>query len=206
MVNTEIIVVFIVFLLPVGISVWWLVLFTRDSVKAHFSQPAKISRRPVSITVISVSLMVGAVISVLSALFTQTAYLGHFFTGWPAVAVSIGIGAFGGYVGFGLFRLDESARKLTFLYFGFILLNLLLYTFDPNLESYIAQIQAQYGAVPGEQGAAPALDQVVFQRAMLINVTILYGAALWFLVKRKAAFVAPEESVLPPSPEPPFSD
>ncbi|MEE8178193.1 MAG: hypothetical protein V3T65_09385, partial [Acidobacteriota bacterium] len=197
---------FIVFLLPVGISIWWLVLFTIDSVKSHFSQPAKISRRPASITVISISLIVGAVMGILSALFTRTAYLGHFFTGWPAVAVSFGIGAFGGYVGVGLFRLDESARKLTFLYSGFILLNLLLYTFDPDLESYIAQIQAQFGTVPMEQGAAPALDQVAFQRAMLIYVTILYGAALWFLVKRKAAFVVPEESALPPFPEPPSAD
>jgi len=199
-------VVFIVFLLPVGISIWWLVLFTRDSVKSHFSQPAKVSRRPASITVISISLIVGAVIGVLSALFTRTAYLGYFFTGWPAVVVSFGIGGFGGYVGVGLFRLDESARQLTFLYFGFILLNLSLYTFDPNLESYIAQIQAQLGTVPVEQGAGPALDQFALARAMLIYATIPYGIAGWFLIKRKKAFVAPEESALPPFPEPPSAD
>ena len=198
-------VVFIVFLLPVGISIWWLVLFTRDSLKSHFSQPAKVSRRPASITVISIFLIVGAVSVVLSALFTRTAYLGHFFTGWPAVVVSLGIGAFGSYVGVGLFRLEESARKLTFLYFAFTILNLLLYTFDPNLESYIAQINTQLGTVPMEQGAAP-VDQIALQRAVLIYAVILYGAALWFLVKRNEAFVAPEESALPPFPEPPSAD
>jgi hypothetical protein len=90
--------------IPLAIAVWWLVQFNTQSTKAAFASPTAEapSRRPMSITVIAWTLIVGAVFCLIPILIRMPAFLfGATFTGWIASVIYALFGALSLYMGKG---------------------------------------------------------------------------------------------------------
>jgi hypothetical protein len=187
------IVILLFFFLPtVAIGGWWLYLFNKTTVKAQFPQPSRAPRRPVSITIIAILLLVGAIGSLLFPVFRwPVSFFGLIFTGWVAMAISIAQAIFAFYLGFGLLRLSELARKLAIGYLVYAILNMILFVVLPGIETRLA---TSLTLVPPElkQSAAPVgTGQVSF---MVLQSAVTFGIQLWFLISRKQAFVTSKDT------------
>jgi hypothetical protein len=165
------------------IGVWWLVLFNTGATKQYFAErgPARESARPLSIGIIGWYLLIGAVGMPLVAVFRMPAvFFGLIVTGWSAVAVYAAYTAAVIYLGAGLLRLHERARRLSIVYFCAIAANTVVSLARPGV------MQQMQRAMPGFFPAAmPQLDNMwVFG---LIG-SAACAVPIWFLVRRRTAF------------------
>ena len=193
--TVRIMIVLFLFLPTVAIGGWWLYLFNKTAVKAQFLQPSRVSRRPVSITVIATFLLIGAISSLLFPVFrwpVPVAFLGSLFTGWVGMVIFIAHVLLDFYLGFGLLRLNELARKLAIGYLAYSILNMILFVVLPGIETRLA---TSLTLVPSElmkQSATPiGTGQMSF---WLLQSAVISGIQLWFLISRKQAFVSSKDT------------
>ena len=173
---------------PLIVSVWWLILFNTQSTKAAFASaiPEAASPRPLSITIIAWTSLVGGASCIFGILTRIPAFLfGATFNGWSAGIIYAVFGALSLYIGKGLLELREEARILAIGWFGFSFLHAGLVTLVPPLrqrlvESQAAIIQNQANPIPFDQGA---MMNWVFVFAAIVAAT-----AIWFLIRHRAAF------------------
>jgi len=197
----------LIFLAPTAIASWWLVLFNLRSVRTQFAgvgtfdvsgspiiaaQPTTLAaRRPVSITIIAVLFLFGA-LSVMAAipLKSPLIFFGHFIEGGAARFGYLLMLAIHLYLGIELLRLKPLARQVGIYFKVFAFLNTLMFLALPGWDARIALLLSktpQYYPSP-----IPNMGQ--FLRFTMGLGLVLPLVILWFLITRKRAFAPPESS------------
>jgi hypothetical protein len=129
--------VFYLFLGAIGI--WWLVLFTRPSVKLQFSGGRPLTDeggRPLSISLIAWLLLLSTVCMPFGLIAgLSTIFLGFVVSGWGARLVYAGYLIVFLYLGVGLLRLRPVARTLTIYYSIFAIANAAFFYVRPGHET-----------------------------------------------------------------------
>jgi hypothetical protein len=206
-------------LVLLGIGTWWLVFFTRPTVKGQFgriSTPtsgsgfelsqgsvnimASTSNRPLSISVIAWLLLAGSLFILMSLAMRAPAILfWMMLTGWSAVAFYLIFAALQLSIGVGLLRLKPAARigAIIYLVFGFV--NSAVFSFAPGhqerLQALIVKQQSMFpwfGSAPNQP--AFQFDPTPFMRLGLFAGCTFIGVQLYFLVTRKLAFETSADS------------
>jgi len=181
--------VILFFSLIMSVGLWWLYFLNKASVKAQFPMPAKISKRPASITVISVSLFFSAIGAVLFAVLGwPNVFFGLVLSGWAALAMNVVLGVFSLYVGLGLFRLKELSRKLAIGYVVYMMINFLPFLL-PGFEARVATLFERFPPdIVGKSTTAMSTGALWFS---YFQGLMMFAIALWLLVTRKKAFTTP---------------
>ena len=182
----------VMFGIPVAIGVWWLIQFNTQSTKAAFAsataEPA--SSRPMSITVIAWSSILGAAACLFPILARLPVFLfGAIFNGWIAVVIYAFFGALSLYIGKGLLDLRERARVLAIGWWAFGFVHLIVVTLVPSLRQRMFELQRtiehnQPNPIPFDQGT---LTNVFIAFSVIVGIT-----AIWFLIRNRAAFARAE--------------
>jgi hypothetical protein len=167
------------------IGAWWLVLFNTGATKQYFAErePARESARPLSIAIIGWYLLAGAAGTALAAALRMPAlFFGLIVTGWSAMAVYTALTAVVIYLGAGLLRLRERARRWSIVYFGAMAANALVSVARPGL------MQRMYRAMPGFFPTGAAMPQLDKMWVFCAIGAAACAVPIWFLVRRRAAF------------------
>ena len=179
----------VIYGIPLLISIWWLIQFNRSSTKAAFAssidEPA--SPRPISITVIAWTSILGGA-GCLGPLFAgMPAFLfGLVFHGWIASIFYAFLAALSFYIGKGLLDLREEARVLAIGWFVFTLVHASAITLVPTLRHRMFDLQKTLDQNPP---TPMVVDLDLVTNVVLVASTILGLAAIWFLIRNRAAFV-----------------
>jgi hypothetical protein len=182
----------VMFGVPLAIAVWWLIQFNRQSTKAAFASPLAEpeSRRPLSITIIGWVCIVGIVSCLFMVLTRMPVFLfGAVFYGWIAGIIYAFFGVVSLYIGKGLLDLRERARILAIGWFGFSLVHMSVITLVPSLRQRMFDLQR---ALERDQPHPIPFDQGMLANATFAFMAITIVAAIWFLVRNRAAFVRAE--------------
>jgi len=155
-----------------GIGVWWLVFFTRATVKAQFGQyasslsaasslqgdasgpailpPASSVKRPLSITIIAWLLLIGCVFMPLALVFRAPAVLfTSLLTGWQAAIVYMSFFSAQLVIGIGLLRLRPAARTGGIVYFIFGVINMAVFYLAPGSHARVlALLESEQSMFP----------------------------------------------------------
>ena len=178
-----------------GASIWFGVLLTRPKVVTQFTGiegDAPEGRRPLSITIIGVLMLIGAPMMCLSLLIrAPSAFLLTILTGRAALVFSLVIAGTLAYCGWGLLRLKPAARAVAIAYFVFAILNSGVFFLAPGRDTRLtALLHRQQGMMQ----LAPA-DEATEWSAPRMLMTFGFGAGfvgaavpLYFLIARRAAF------------------
>jgi hypothetical protein len=184
-----------------AIGVWWLVFFTRAGVKAQFvpvapEAPAETGarRRPVSIVVIAVIMLVGCAMLPLGMLFRPPMILFVWLvTGWGATFCCLAFGVAQLIIGIGLLRLKPAARLAAIGLCVFGGLNSAVMLFAPGARARVAAVMnSTYARVPGaedwQRQFMTRVDPMPFMVMGGLFGFALMGVGLYFLVTRRSAF------------------
>jgi len=199
----------------IGIGVWWLVFFTRASVKTQFAPVAALSamaapmpgmpppiaapvptrpQRPLSITIIAWLLLIGCALLPVSLLLKAPMVLfTRMITGWVAAVFCVTYAIANFFVGRGLLRLQPWARKAAIGLYGFGLLNTAVFYCAPGGRARMVALMENQRSMFGWEAMLPNQPQVHMDLSPLFPIFAmlgLIGAALpiYFLMTRKAAF------------------
>jgi hypothetical protein len=192
-----------------GVALWWGVLLTRPTVVQQFTggdgTARTVSRRPLSISIVAVLMLIGAPFMLFSLLMRAPVPLFTvILTGGASVAYAMAIAGTLTYCGLGLLRLEPLARRIAIGYFVFGILSSGVFFLAPGHDARITELIArQDAAFPSL--ATPASQQPVLPVRMLMVFGIVggvIGAAipLYFLVTRRAAFTPPSDPIWPDAP------
>lgn len=173
---------------------WWLYFFNTAGTKAQFAAggaPATPPRRPVSVSVIAGLLLFGALMClVFGFLPFPAALFGMIVTGWPARIVYLAISVIQLGLGVGLLRLQPLSRTLAIAFFAYGVVNVALVALLPGYSERIAA--ASTSILPAEvRQASSYYTTVSGMWAGLLFGLIFNGLAIWFLLRRREAFVKP---------------
>ena len=174
---------------PLAIAVWWLIQFNAKSTKAAFASPVPeaVSPRPLSISIIGWTAIVGGVGCLLWIPIRLPAFLfGATFNGWAAGIIYGLFGALSLYIGKGLLDLRERARRLAIGWFVFGFVHMCVVTLVPSVRQRMFAMQRTLEL--NQQNPMP-MDQTVLMYFTLAFGVIAGGTAIWFLVRNRAAFV-----------------
>jgi hypothetical protein len=178
----------LMFGIPLGITVWWLIQFNAQSTKAAFASPVPeaASPRPLSVSIIGWTGIVGGVGCLIWIPIRLPAFLfGMTFNGWTAGIVYGLFGALWLYIGKGLLDLRERARLLAIGWFVFGLVHTCVIALVPSVRERMFEMQRTIN--PNQQYPTP-IDQGALMYLMIAFTTILAATAIWFLVRNRAAF------------------
>jgi hypothetical protein len=195
-------------LLIATVGTWWLVYFTLPSVRAIFSSPdlllqpsspaGRFTRTPTAIKVIAVLMLLGSLSSLVCVLLPFRAFIFGFILPLTATRILyLGLAILSGFAGYGLLRLQESARLLTigFLILGFS--NLILLAL-PQYQVRAAQYSAQVASSFIGQPQVPFTSYATLYLVSSIFGIVFYGVIFWFLHRHRAAFqTPPTDPILP---------
>jgi hypothetical protein len=181
----------IFFLALVGLSVWWLIYFTRRSVKAHFLSEAEIAtprRGPLSVTIIAWLLVVSGVLVSLNLFISYPVVMfGFVFRGWSAHLLLLLFGAISFVAGLGMLRWRPAAHSLALAFYGLSLLSI-------GSSLILPSSFAQMLSVMRETVAQSTIPGTPFPGDRFLWFSLLLGLAgvcvpLWFLITRRKAFL-----------------
>lgn len=178
----------VMFGIPLGIAVWWLIQFNAQSTKVAFASPVTgpASPRPLSISIIGWTGIVGGVGSLLWIPIRLPAFLfGVTFNGWIAGVIYGLFGALSFYIGKGLLDLRERARLLAIGWFVFGFVHTCVITLVPSVRQRMFEMQRTINA---NQTNPLPLNQGVMTYVTVAFSTILVAAAIYFLIRNRAAF------------------
>jgi hypothetical protein len=181
-----------------AIGVWWLVLFNLRSIKEYFVQEATSAppARPLSVSVIGWYLLISSLFLAVPMVIRLPAFVfGAVVTGWAGLAVYAVFAAAQVVVGAGLLRLREPARVGAIVYFCFGALNGVV---TWALPGYEAKMQLMLREMPkfSPAGAPPQMPQPMWVFTLLGIAFV--AIPVWFLVRRRAAFVKLVDAGSPP--------
>ena len=209
----------LLFAIPLAISVWWLFLFTRKSVRMQFEAgtqgavlqpaaaggmpvvampeaPASTARKiPVSIIVIAVFLLVGALFVGFSVPLTvhmhvPVVLLGLLITGAKGLAAAIVIGALLLFLGIALLRRKPWSLDATIAYAVFATLNALLFLVSSSRDAYFKIVLSSYQAPTGlPPDFFPHTMRTIVTGSMAVGI-LANLVALYFLWTRRGAYRA----------------
>jgi hypothetical protein len=164
-----------------GIAIWWLVFFTRVSVKAQFARPQSLatdglplpppalsgamqvvpaipqqqgSQRPTSITIIAWLLLAGCVLMPLNILLHAPAIVfTKLLTGWAAALCYLVYAVIHFFTGMGLLRLKLWARQVAIALYSFGFINMIAFYFTPGGHArFLALTESQNSMFPWLKG------------------------------------------------------
>lgn len=205
-----VITVFYLFIAAIGI--WWLVYFNLQPVRNLFANASLLSlpsasagpfsRTPTAIKIISGFLLLGSVCCLLCIFLPFPVFFFGFILP-PAAAhiLYVSFAVISAFAGYGLLRLQESARLLTigFLIFGSCNLALLaLPWYQARLSQYTRQLSSYVPTVPGQSPVSLTSTNTIYLICAIWGV-VVYGVILWLLHRYRAAFRTPAP---PPNPNP----
>jgi hypothetical protein len=172
------------------LGAWWLALFNRASARRYFAQGdgATETARPLSISAIGYYLLVGAAGTALCvALRVPALFFGAVVTGWTAMALYSAYTAIQVYLGSGLLQLDERARIWAIVYFVAGAANTLVLIAGPGFADRMRDLRGRFENVFNR-------DVAVFPggAGMALAIAAVAAVPIWFLVRRRAAFVRPD--------------
>lgn len=174
-----------------AIGVWWMVLFTRPSVKLQFSGGRPLADeggRPVSISIIAWLLLLSAIFMPFGLISGMpTIFLGFVVSGWEARLVYASYLIAFVYLGIGLLRLRPVARTLAIYYSIFAIANAVVFWVRPGHEARMAEMMTASGSFfhfPPPPVTFPMLP------IFAVSIAVL-GVQIYFLVTRKKAFEPP---------------
>jgi hypothetical protein len=172
-----------------AIGVWWLVLFNLSSTKEYFGQggASEPPARPLSVSTIAWYLLISALFMPILVVFRMPAFVfGAVITGWGGPAVYAVFAGAQLLLGLGLLRLRELARVGTIAFFCFMALNCAFILTPPG---FAARMQILQREMPKlfPAGVPTQMPQPGWLFALM---WIAFAAIpIWFLVRRRAAFV-----------------
>jgi hypothetical protein len=174
-----------------AIAIWWLVYFTRASVKAQFGADAVAARPhqfPVVVSIIAWIFVVGGVMTAVQMLFSYPLLLfGIVLRGWASGLALALLAAISLSAGIGLLKKRVEAHALAVGYTAFGILNVVSYLVVPGS---FARMQDIMRETPGSQ--APGLSGgdmkplMVFVTLVGLAVT---SAMLALLIKARQPFI-----------------
>jgi len=194
----------IVYAIPAAIGGWWLYFFNKRSVKDQFrgeaanatgAEAVGAPARPLSITIIGwIMLITGGICLPFSFLRFPVFFFGFVLIGWQTLfyfpvwcVVQIAAGA-------GLLKLKRWAWALAICLLSFAAANALVSLLMPGsrgrFEQAMSLIQSRMGL---PQVPLPVTATLPFWIGLLFGL-LFVGVQLWFIVARKDAFVAAQES------------
>jgi len=193
-----------------GIAVWWTVLLTRPTVIQQFTgtaddQVTLNSRRPLSITVVAVLMLIGAPFAVVGMLLRQPVPLfTTVLTGTASVIYAIAIAAALTYCGLGLLRLKPTARTVAIGYFVFGILSTTVFFLAPGRDARLTDLMARQHAVfpTSPPRTSPVLPTNILMMFGLGGGLVFAALPLYFLVTRRAAFAPVETDPIWPDAPP----
>jgi hypothetical protein len=191
--------------IPAAIAIWWLVLFTRSSVKGQFSPnsaalsgrdslpPLGRPTRPLSITVIGWLLIVGSAFIPFNLVLRAPAVL---FTtllgGWPATLFYVLIAALNLAVGIALLQLKSWARVAALVLYCFGLVNAAVFYLAPGGDARFEAIMAKQGSLSPWPSTVtnPFMHPIPtgFRILLAVFVIIVTAVPAYFLWIHKEAF------------------
>jgi len=187
------------------VGAWWLLLFNSNRGKQYFAEsgagirgtgirgtgiPAGVpeTARPLSISIIGWYLLVSTLFTAIAAILRVPGLLfGAVITGWVALAVYTAFTAVNLYLGTGLLQLQEPARVGSIVYFLIVAANSVVTVLLPD---FPGRMRAMQDAFPrflswSQQQPIP-LDGVW---GFALTGALLAAVPIWFLMRRRAAFV-----------------
>jgi hypothetical protein len=187
-----------------GLAVWWLIYFTRRTVKEQFMSPAEAARPlrgPLSVTIIAWLLVVSGGLSVLYLPFSvPIAVFGIVLHGWMSRIVFLAFGAVSVIAGAGMLRWRPKAHSLAVAFYIFGAINVLCYFVIPGASSRIDQAMLEF--IP-KIGGSEFVSMRTYVRFGVLMGTLLSAIPLWLLITRRKAFLeacnAPPDSISPQS-------
>jgi len=168
------------------IGAWWLLLFNSNAAKQYFAdRPPAPGARPLSVSIIGWYVLASALGTAVGAILQVPAVLfGVVVTGWAAAGVYTALTAVQIYLGSGLLQLQEPARVASMCYFAIIGLNSAAMGLLPG---FGARMQSLLEAMPAFMRSPNTVNLQGSAGPMLMG-TLLMAVAIWFLVRRRAAF------------------
>ena len=149
------------------------------------------SPRPLSVKVIAILLLASGVggliaktVQILAILVQEKPYteiesvFGILISGWPAAFVSLLVFLVTLVLGIGLWHRKELVRRVAIGWYAYCIFNSFLELFSPAIRAFYLQ----------NLDISVATFRIVVSLAIL---TILRLIVIWFLIKRKSAFVKP---------------
>jgi hypothetical protein len=182
----------VMFGIPLAIAVWWLIQFNTQSTKTAFKSPVieLVSPRPLSITIIGWTAIVGAASLLLWIPTRLPVFLfGAVFNGWIAGFIYGLFAALSLYIGKGLLDLRERARILAIAWFGFGFVHMSVVTLVPSVRQRMLALQR---TLEQNQPNPIPFDQIKLMNVTVAFTAILVATAIWFLIRNRAAFVRGE--------------
>jgi hypothetical protein len=206
---------------------WWLYFMNSRAVKVQFGSAQVLSappaapaysaspvlpvlppsstrpRRPVSVTIIAVLLLIGAASAPLS-LFTMralplrpypTPFMGFAIQGWKTIGFTAAVCILTALAGIGLLKLKLWGRTLAIFFFSFTILNSLVNFLHPEPMIRLQQI-IRDAFFPKNLPGSPGLEVARFIQYSAAFGVVLAVVQLWFVLKEKPAFIAANQ---PPS-------
>jgi hypothetical protein len=177
-----------------GVGVWWLIFFTRRSIKEQFlakgqiaGEVASSSARPLSILVIASLFLLGSIGTLISALLRLPAvFFNQILTGWAATFIFLAYTAICIYLGIGLLRLDPRARLVAIAYSVFAMVSSILTYALPGAQQRLAFVMS---ALPRMFHGENSQHAPVISPWFTVGFSVLLMVVqIYFLVTRKQAF------------------
>lgn len=171
-----------------ALGVWWLVLFTRPSVKEQFQGGVvNQSERPTSITIIAWLLLVSSPFTLACALFRVPAlFFNSLLTGWSATACYLAFGIVTFFLGMGLLRLDPRARVFAIYYSVFAWVNAVFAYTLPGTQQRLQELAKRLPSFLKSPSTQPA--PAINPWFMVAWISLFMLVQIYFLVTRKPAF------------------
>ena len=173
--------------IPLFLGSWWLIEFNRPRTKAAFAargalQPAE---RPLAISILSVLFITGAFTALPATAGFPAFIAGMILEGIPAQITYLLLGAISLYVGWGLWKLDERARKFAIAYVSVTAVHGLLVYTVPSMQTKMLSVQRK---MPFGQDS-PTPDDMPGLWFFSAFVGVLFAALVtWILVRNRTAF------------------
>jgi hypothetical protein len=165
---------------------WWLYLFNRAAVVAQFA-PGPPPARPLSVSMIAWFLVFGGVVCFVYTWLPFPAMLfGFMIKGWPAITIYLLLGLLQLWLGIGLLRLRPLSRVLTIGFFLLGALNSLAFALLPG---FAARMTEAMGSMPASMRQPLPVDFPMPLGAIAVTTVIICGVPIWFLARRRNAFV-----------------
>jgi hypothetical protein len=181
--------------IPLVIAVWWLIQFNSQSTKAAFASPIvePASSRPLSISIIGWTCIAGGATCLFPLLMRSPAFwFGVTFTGWSAGLFYAVFGALQLYIGKGLLDLRERARILAIAWCGLSFVQLAVVTLVPSLRQRMLEFPGTME--PSQPNPIPVESMITVMYVVFAFAAIVAAAAIWFLIRERAAFVRAENA------------
>lgn len=175
------------FYVAIGLlGVLWLYYFNRRATREAFTAGvAPVSGgRPLSIAIIGWWFLIVGVLSVLLAPLRMPVTLFLWVpTGWAAAAYYVIFGGIWAYCGYGLLRLNPTARLVAIVLLCFGLVNAAVFSGFPGADTRMTNLVSNYG-----YGVTLPPTHSHFMQFVLLAGLAVVAVPLWFLIRTKPAF------------------